>query len=71
MAVVNPKTVASVVGQGGEWSRYTIAEALGRKKTTHVIACIERAVDMGLIVRAEVEYRGKLAYVYMKGEANG
>jgi len=50
-SVINPDAVKAVVGQGGYWSRLTIAEELGRKKTSHVITQIEKAVSEGYIIR--------------------
>ncbi len=62
---VTPRTVQNVVRRGGYWGRSEIAEALGRKKTTHVIETIERAVRMGLIHKLEgQDSQGRFAWVY-------
>lgn len=47
--IVSVKNVAYLVGQGGYWSRADIARRMGRDKTTHVVATIERAAQQGLI----------------------
>jgi predicted transcriptional regulator len=61
---VTVERIASIVGQGGEWSRHDLSVALGRAKTTHVIQTIERGVSLGLYARSETVFRGKTAYFY-------
>lgn len=63
--ICSPRTVKILVQRGGYWTRLDLAREMGRAKTTHVIATIEKAVTMGFINKiAGYDEHGRDAWIY-------
>jgi hypothetical protein len=70
-SVVSPELVADVVKGGGVWSRAQIAEEIGREKTTHVIAQIERAWGQRLIEKVWGWIGNQMGWLYYDADEMG
>lgn len=58
------ENVRNAVGQGAIPTRHQICDRMGRKKTTHAIATIEKAVKAGVIVKMAGYCQGRSCWRY-------
>lgn len=63
-STVSIDRIVEVVQRGRWMSRRDIADAMGRAKTTHVVAQIERAVRHGRLQRVPGYIDGQVGWLY-------